>query len=58
MSFAGAIFAKGSEKKVVDSSQWPLPESMDAKIQHMVKHGWSAQPGARRSIEDILEAQR
>jgi serine/threonine protein kinase len=53
------ILSPGDQmKKVVDGSRWPLPESMDATIQHMVKQGWSVQPGARGSIGDILEAQR
>jgi hypothetical protein len=34
------ILSPGDQmKKVVGGSRWPLPESMDATIQHMVKQG-------------------
>jgi hypothetical protein len=45
-------------RKVSQSDRPPLPESMDAAIQQIVKQGWSGDSATPRSFDDILEALR
>jgi hypothetical protein len=45
-------------RKASQSDRPPLPESVSAAIQQIVKQGWSGDSAAPRSFEDILEALR
>jgi hypothetical protein len=36
----------------------PLPESVDATIQQIVKQGWSVRPAAPGSFDDVFQALR
>jgi hypothetical protein len=45
-------------RKVSQGERPQLPESMDSTVQEIIRRGWSVDPDARGSFEDILEALR
>jgi serine/threonine protein kinase len=56
--FDAAVGAYELMSQVASPVRPPLPESMDWTVQEIIRKGWSVDPVARGSFEDIFEALR